>query len=191
MNSLWTIFISLLKIGAFTFGGGYAMIPLIEAEMIQKRSWLNREEFINLLIMAQSIPGPIALNTAVFVGYKTRGWKGAFAALLGVVIPSFVIILLIATVFTDFKDNHYVAAAFKGMRPAVVALIAAPLIGMSKGMSWWKILLAVGAAAAIWLAGLSPIWFIFAGAVVGVAWSFRNEGVEERVDTKKEKEEKL
>ncbi|MBO5662205.1 MAG: chromate transporter [Tidjanibacter sp.] len=191
MSSLWTIFISFLKIGAFTFGGGYAMIPLIEAEMIQKRSWLNREEFINLLIMAQSIPGPIALNTAVFVGYKTRGWKGAFAALLGVVIPSFVIILLIATVFTDFKDNHYVAAAFKGMRPAVVALIAAPLIGMSKGMSWWKILLAVGAAAAIWLAGLSPIWFIFAGAVVGVAWSFRNEGVEERVDTKKGKEEKL
>ena len=191
MNSLWTIFISFLKIGAFTFGGGYAMIPLIEAEMIQKRSWLNREEFINLLIMAQSIPGPIALNTAVFVGYKTRGWKGAFAALLGVVIPSFVIILLIATVFTDFKDNHYVAAAFKGMRPAVVALIAAPLIGMSKGMNWWKILLAVGAAAAIWLAGLSPIWFIFAGAVVGIAWSFRSEGAEERVDTKKGKEEKL
>ena len=191
MNSLWTIFISFLKIGAFTFGGGYAMIPLIEAEMIQKRSWLNREEFINLLIMAQSIPGPIALNTAVFVGYKTRGWKGAFAALLGVVIPSFVIILLIATVFTDFKDNHYVAAAFKGMRPAVVALIAAPLIGMSKGMSWWKILLAVGAAAAIWLAGLSPIWFIFAGAVVGIAWSFRSEGAEERVDTKKGEEEKL
>ncbi len=191
MSSLWTIFISFLKIGAFTFGGGYAMIPLIEAEMIQKRSWLNREEFINLLIMAQSIPGPIALNTAVFVGYKTRGWKGAFAALLGVVIPSFVIILLIATVFTDFKDNHYVAAAFKGMRPAVVALIAAPLIGMSKGMSWWKILLAVGAAAAIWLAGLSPIWFIFAGAVVGIAWSFRNEGVEKMVDTKKGEEEKL
>ena len=191
MNSLWTIFISFLKIGAFTFGGGYAMIPLIEAEMIQKRSWLNREEFINLLIMAQSIPGPIALNTAVFVGYKTRGWKGAFAALLGVVIPSFVIILLIATVFTDFKDNHYVAAAFKGMRPAVVALIAAPLIGMSKGMSWWKILLAVGAAAAIWLAGLSPIWFIFAGAVVGIAWSFRSEGADERVDTNKGEEEKL
>lgn len=191
MSSLWTIFISFLKIGAFTFGGGYAMIPLIEAEMIQKRSWLNREEFINLLIMAQSIPGPIALNTAVFVGYKTRGWKGAFAALLGVVIPSFVIILLIATVFTDFKDNHYVAAAFNGMRPAVVALIAAPLIGMSKGMSWWKILLAVGAAAAIWLAGLSPIWFIFAGAVVGIAWSFRNEGVEKMVDTKKGEEEKL
>ena len=189
MNSLWTIFTSFLKIGAFTFGGGYAMIPLIEAEMIQKRGWLTREEFINQLTIAQSIPGPIALNTAVFVGYKTRGVKGAFAALLGVVIPSFVIILLIATVFTDFKDNHYVAAAFKGMRPAVVALIAAPLIGMSKGMSWWKIALAVGVAAAIWLVGLSPIWFIFVGALAGIAWSFRSEGAKERTDTKKGEEE--
>lgn len=165
-----------MKIGAFTFGGGYAMIPLIEAEMIQKRGWLTREEFINQLTIAQSIPGPIALNTAVFVGYKTRGTKGALAALLGVVIPSFVIILLIATIFTDFKDNPTVAAAFKGMRPAVVALIAAPLIGMSRGMSWWKIALALGASVVIWLLGVSPIWFIFAGAVVGIAWSFRSEG---------------
>ncbi len=174
-TSLWTIFSSFLKIGAFTFGGGYAMIPLIEAEMIEKRGWLTREEFWNQLTIAQSIPGPIALNTAVFVGYKTRGVKGAFAALLGVVIPSFVIILLIATVFTEFKDNPTVTAAFKGMRPAVVALIAAPLISMAKGMNWWKIALALGAAAVIWLLGVSPIWFIFAGAVVGICYSFRPE----------------
>lgn len=175
MASLWTIFISFLKIGAFTFGGGYAMIPLIEAEMIQKRGWLTREEFINQLTIAQSIPGPIALNTAVFVGYKTRGVKGALAALVGVVIPSFFIILLIATIFTDFKDNPTVAAAFKGMRPAVVALIAAPLLNMAKGMSWWKIALALGASVIIWLLGVSPIWFIFIGAVVGILWSFRPE----------------
>ena len=179
MTSLRSIFFSFLKIGAFTFGGGYAMIPLIEAEMIQKRGWLSREEFINQLTIAQSIPGPIALNTAVFVGYKTRGLKGAVAALLGVVIPSFVIILLIATSFTEFKDNHFVAAAFKGMRPAVVALIAAPLINMAKGMSWWKIVLALAAAAAIWQLGLSPVWFIFGGALVGIAWSFRPEGRKE------------
>lgn len=179
MTSLWSIFFSFLKIGAFTFGGGYAMIPLIEAEMIQKRGWLNHEEFINQLTIAQSVPGPIALNTAVFVGYKTRGVKGAFAALIGVVIPSFFIILLIATCFTDFKDNNIVAAAFKGMRPAVVALIAAPLINMAKGMNWWKILLALAAATLIWLLGLSPIWFIFLGALVGIAWSFRPEGREE------------
>ncbi len=176
MTSLWTIFASFLKIGAFTFGGGYAMIPLIEAEMIQKRGWLTREEFINQLTIAQSIPGPIALNTAVFVGYKTRGVKGALSALVGVVIPSFFIILLIATCFTEFKDNAVVAAAFKGMRPAVVALIAAPLIGMAKGMSWWKIALALAVSVVIWLLGVSPIWFIFVGALVGIGWSFRPEG---------------
>ena len=155
------------------------MIPLIEAEMIQKRGWLSREEFINQLTIAQSVPGPIALNTAVFVGYKTRGIKGALAALVGVIIPSFVIILLIATCFTNFKDNPTVAAAFKGMRPAVVALIAAPLINMAKGMSWWKIALALVAAVVIWQLGLSPIWFILGGAIVGIAWSFRPEGRKE------------
>lgn len=151
------------------------MLPLIEAEMIQKRGWLTREEFLSQLTIAQSIPGPIALNTAVFVGYKTRGCKGALAALVGVIIPSFFIILLIATTFTEFKDNHIVAAAFKGMRPAVVALIAAPLISMAKGMSWWKIVLALGAATVIWLLGVSPIWFIFVGAIVGICYSFRPE----------------
>lgn len=178
MTSLGEIFFSFLKIGAFTFGGGYAMIPLIEAEMINRRGWLTREEFYGQLAIAQSIPGPIALNTAVFVGYKTRGVRGALAALFGVVIPSFVIILLIATVFTEFKDNHYVAAAFKGMRPAVVALIAAPLINMARGMSWWKIALAIATAVVIWMAGLSPVWFIFAGALVGLVWSFRSEGAD-------------
>ncbi len=175
MTPLWTIFTSFLKIGAFTFGGGYAMIPLIEAEMIERRGWLTREEFWNQLTIAQSIPGPIALNTAVFVGYKTRGVKGALAALVGVVIPSFVIILLIATSFADFKDNNVVVAAFKGMRPAVVALIAAPLISMAKGMNWWKIALALAVSVVIWLLGISPIWFIFVGALVGIAWSFRGE----------------
>lgn len=151
------------------------MIPLIAAEMIERRGWLTSEEFLGQLTIAQSIPGPIALNTAVFVGYKTRGVKGAIAALIGVVIPSFFIILLIATTFADFKDNSVVAAAFKGMRPAVVALIVTPLIGMAKGMAWWKIVLALAAAVVIWLMGVSPIWFIFAGALVGVAWSFRPE----------------
>jgi chromate transporter len=112
------------------------------------------------------------------VGYKTRGVKGAFAALVGVVIPSFFIILLIATVFTDFKDNTTVAAAFKGMRPAVVALIAAPIINMTKGMQWWKIALALAVSVVIWLVGISPIWFIFVGALVGIGYSFRSEGKE-------------
>lgn len=178
MTRLREIFWSFLKIGAFTFGGGYAMIPIIEAEMIQKRKWLTRDEFINQLTIAQSIPGPIALNTAVFVGYKTRGTKGALAALVGVIIPSFLIILVIATYFVDFKDNHIVAAAFNGMRPAVVALIATPLINMAKGLNWWKILVALAAAAVIWLLGISPILFIIIGAGVGIAWSFRPTGAD-------------
>ena len=96
MQSLATIFVSFLKIGMFTFGGGYAMLPLIERELITKRKWIEQKEYLDLLTLAQSVPGPIAVNTAVFVGYKVRGLRGAAAALLGTVTPSFVIILVIA-----------------------------------------------------------------------------------------------
>jgi len=177
-SNIASLFGSFLKIGAFTFGGGYAMIPLIQAEMIERRGWLSREEFLNQLTLAQSIPGPIALNTAVFVGYKVGGVRGALASVAGVVLPSFCIILLIAVYFTDFRDNLYVDAAFKGMRPAVVALIMAPIFGLAKGLSWWKLLLAAVAAVAVWQLGVSPIWFIIAGAATGIIYSFRSEGKE-------------
>ena len=124
MQRLTTIFVSFLKIGMFTFGGGYAMLPLIERELITKRKWIEQKEFLDLLTLAQSVPGPIAVNTAVFVGYKVRGLRGAAAALLGTVTPSFVIILAIAIFFAGIRQNPVVDAAFKGMRPAVVALIA-------------------------------------------------------------------
>lgn len=189
MTSLWTIFTSFLKIGAFTFGGGYAMIPLIQAEMIERRGWLSHEDFMGQLAIAQSIPGPIALNMAVFVGFKTRGTKGALAALIGVVLPSFFIILLIATSFAEFKENSVVAAAFKGVRPAVVALIAAPLINMAKGMSWWKIGIAILAAFVIWRLGISPVWFILFGALVGILWSFRPTTNPQHTKGRKEDEE--
>jgi chromate transporter len=133
-----SLFTTFFKIGAFTFGGGFAMIPLIEREMIDRRGWIARGDFLELLALAQSAPGPIALNSAVFVGYKIAGYRGAFAAVAGVVLPSFVIILLIAIYFTDIRHNRYVEAAFKGMRPAVVALIAAPLLNLARGMRWWK-----------------------------------------------------
>jgi chromate transport protein ChrA len=102
---LWQLFISFLKIGAFTFGGGYAMVPLIEREVIDKRGWVEREDFLDLLTIAQSAPGPIALNTAVFVGYRIKGLKGAFASVAGIVLPSFVIILLVAIFFADIRQN--------------------------------------------------------------------------------------
>ena len=97
----WQLFASYLKIGFFGFGGGYAMLPLIEQELIAKRGWIEHKEFLDLLTLAQSVPGPIAINTSVFVGYKMRGLKGAVAALLGSVLPSFVIILAIALMFAD------------------------------------------------------------------------------------------
>ena len=164
------IFWSFLKIGAFTFGGGYAMIPLIQYEVISRRGWLTEQEFIDLLTIAQTAPGPIALNTAVFVGYKFRRYWGALAAVLGVVIPSFTIILVIAMFFAGIRDNVWVDAAFKGMRPAVVALIVAPIIGLTKGMHWVGLSIALATAVTVWYFGFSPIWLIIAGAIGGVLW---------------------
>lgn len=170
MRELIEILWSFLKIGAFTFGGGYAMIPLIQHEVINHRRWLREGEFVELLTIAQTAPGPIALNTAVFVGYKLRGYRGALAAVLGVVIPSFLIILVVAMFFADMRDNVWVDAAFKGMRPAVVALIVAPIVGLARGMNMWLIAVAAAIALVVWYFGLSPVWFLMAGALGGVLW---------------------
>lgn len=173
MRALVEIFWTFLKIGAFTFGGGYAMIPLIQHEVINHRRWLQDAEFVELLTIAQAAPGPIALNTAVFVGYKLRSYSGALMAVLGVVVPSFMIILAVAIFFADIRNNVWVDAAFKGMRPAVVALIVAPIVGLTRGMH--AVLLAVAAATAlvVWYYGLSPVWFLLAGALGGVLWVAR------------------
>ena len=168
---LWQLFISFLKIGAFTFGGGYAMVPLIEREVIDKKGWVKREDFLDLLTIAQSAPGPIALNTAVFVGYRIRGLKRALSALMGIVLPAFAIILLVAIFFADIRDNQYVDAAFKAMRPAVVALIVAPIVGLAKSMNYWLWIVAAVTALAIWYVGFSPIYVLIAGAVAGLLWT--------------------
>lgn len=177
---VWQLFITFFKIGLFTFGGGYAMIPLIEREVIERRGWIAKGEFLELLTVAQSAPGPIALNTAVFVGYKVRGYLGAFASVLGVVIPSFVVILLVAIFFANIRENRVVDAAFKAMRPAVVALIVAPIIGLARTLNVWLIAVSVGVAAAVWWLGFSPIYLLVAGAAAGVAWSVWSAGKEEQ-----------
>lgn len=168
MKELWRMFRSFFKIGLFTFGGGYAMIPIIEREVIDNRGWIDRDEFLELLTLAQSAPGPISLNTSVFVGYKMRGYAGALAALLGVVLPSFSIILVIAVYFSHIRDNAVVDAAFKGMRPAVVALIIAPIISLARGMGLWRYVVAALTALAIWYLGFSPIYLILAAALAGI-----------------------
>lgn len=172
MAELLKIFYSFFKIGLFTFGGGFAMIPLIEREVIERRGWIAKDDFVDMLVLAQSAPGPIALNTAVFAGYKVRGFAGAMAAVLGVVVPSFSIILLVAIFFANIRYNPVVDAAFKGMRPAVVALIVAPLMGIVKGMAWWAMAVVVAVGLMVWYFSISPIFFLVAGAAAGVIYVF-------------------
>lgn len=170
MKMLFELFRSFFKIGLFTFGGGYAMIPLIQREVIDRKGWIAAEEFLDLLTIAQSAPGPISLNTSVFVGYKLAGFRGALAAILGVVIPSFAIILAIALFFANIRDNALVDAAFKGMRPAVVALIVVPVISLARGMHLGLAVVIVAAALLVWGAGVSPILLLIAAALCGIGW---------------------
>ena len=120
---LWLLFATFFKIGAFTFGGGYAMIPLIQREVAEKRKWITDEEILEVVAIAESTPGPIAINSATFVGYKTCGFWGSFVCTLGVVLPSFIIILLIASLFRNFLKYRGVSALLSGIRPAIPALI--------------------------------------------------------------------
>ncbi len=160
------------KIGAFTFGGGYAMIPLIRNEVVDKKKWLDDDDFINMLALAQSAPGPISLNTAIFVGNKRLGFKGSLFCSAGIILPSFIIILIIAIVFTQFKENPVIESIFKGIRPAVVALIAAPLLGLGKSAgiklknSWIPVVVAV----AVWLLKISPVYIVLGAIVLGVLY---------------------
>lgn len=173
MRRFAELFWSFFKIGLFTFGGGYAMISIIEDEIIRRKQWIEHKEFLDLLALAQSAPGPIALNTSVFVGYKMYGYRGAVSALLGVSLPSFVIILTIAIFFAQFRYNPVVDAAFRGMRPAVVALIIAPILGFVKGMQWYMLAAAGVVAMLIWHLGISPIYILFTAAILGILFAAR------------------
>jgi chromate transporter len=132
MRFLLEIFVAFFKIGAFTFGGGHAMVPLIQKEVVDEKGWIEAEDFIDILALAQTAPGPVAANTSVFVGYKLVGIPGAVWALLGTVLPSFMVILAIAMYFTRIADSLVIRAAFSGIRPAVVALVASAAINIGK-----------------------------------------------------------
>jgi len=169
---LLRLFTTFFRIGLFTIGSGYAMIPLIQREVVDHRGWFTREEFLDQFAIAQSAPGPFALNTAVFVGYRMKGVKGALCALLGVTLPSFLVMLLIAGYLAGFRENRWVNAAFEGMRPAVLALIAVPFVRYVSGMKWWGVALALSVAAMIWLMGVSPMYLILGAGAVGVILTF-------------------
>lgn len=170
MGKSLDLFISFGKIGTFTIGGGYAMIPLIEREVIVNKKWIERKQFLELLTLAQSAPGPISLNISVFVGYKVNGIKGALAAISGIILPSFVIMLVIAIFFFRIRDNPTIIAVFKGIGPAVVALIIAPVLGLAKGLTLKQYILAALALASILYFKFSPAYLIIAGAVIGIIY---------------------
>ena len=163
------LFLIFLRIGLFTFGGGYAMIPAIESEIVDKRKWMDRKDFVDLLAMAQTCPGAMAVNISVFVGYKLRKLPGAIAATLGVALPSFLIILLVAMFFHTFQDNEVVKSIFNGIRPAVVALIAAPVFSMARAarIGWTNFWIPVACALLICLLGVNPIYVLVAAGMCG------------------------
>ncbi|NLM34778.1 MAG: chromate transporter [Clostridiales bacterium] len=169
------MFISFFKIGAFTLGGGYAMVALIQKEVVDNKKWVDKEEFVDMLALAQSSPGPLAVNTAVFVGYKTAGISGSIATTLGTVMPSFLIILLVAVFFIGIKDNPLVESIFKGLRPAVVALIASPIYSMAKNakVDRKNVIIPIIAAILVAFVDLSPIYIILIAAVGGIVYYSR------------------
>lgn len=172
MNLYWQSFTTFFKIGMFTLGGGYAMIPIIEAEVVDKYKWVSKEEFLDLIAIAQSCPGVFAINASIFIGYKLRKVRGALATSLGTALPSFLIILLIAMFFHHFQDNPVVAAIFRGIRPAVVALIAVPTFNLAKSakISWVNCWIPIAGALAIWLMGVSPILIILLAGIGGYVY---------------------
>ena len=165
----WTLFITFVRIGAFTIGGGYAMFPLIQREVVD-RGWMSKEEFIDLFAVAQSLPGVFAVNISIFVGYKLKKLTGSVICALGTILPSFLIILAIALFFTQFRENEWVEKAFKGLRPAVVALIAVPVITTARSLRLrgWVLVIPVVVALSIWLLSLSPVYIIIVAAAGGL-----------------------
>ena len=172
MNIYWDSFRTFFKIGLFTLGGGYAMIPLIEEEVVNKKQWVSKEEFLDLIAIAQSCPGVFAINISIFIGYKLRKIRGAIATSFGTALPSFLIILAIAVFFRHYEDNPVVAAMFRGIRPAVVALIAVPTFNLARSakISWTNCWIPIGGALLIWLLGVSPIYIILLAGLGGWAY---------------------
>ena len=188
----WQLFYTYLKIGTFTLGGGYAMLPLIQREVVERKGWIDEQEFLNMIALAQAAPGLIAVKSAIFIGWRVGGWKGVCGAVLGAVLPSFLIILAIAVVFRDWKELPAVEATFKGIRPAVVALIAAPLVKMATKAITQKsqisnitsqikaalpLLLSLTATLLIWLLHINPVWVILATIVLTLMVQWLNDRI--------------
>ena len=173
LKKLLQVFLSFFKIGAFTFGGGYAMIPLIQNEAVEKRGWVTDDDILEIIAIAESTPGPIAINSATFVGYRAAGVLGSACATLGVVLPSFVIILLISFVLKQFQDIMAVQYAFMGIRAGVLALLCKSLWTMYKKSpkGWVSYVVMAGAFVLTAIFDINVIFVIIGCAVFGLVTS--------------------
>lgn len=172
------LFWSFFKVGAFTIGGGYAMIPLMQRELVDKHHWMSEEEFLDHVSLSQTMPGVFAVNMASMVGYRLRRGGGAVAAVVGNIVAPIAAILLIAIFLRSFREVPVVDHIFMGLRPAVVALIAAPVFTMARSakVTWSNCWIPIVCALAIWLLGVSPVWVVLAAIAAGLIWGkIKNE----------------
>ena len=173
MVSLWQIFLVFAKIGAFTIGGGYAMIPLIQNELT-RRQWIAEEELPDIIAIAQSAPGLLSVNVSIFAGYKLRGLKGSVVATLGSILPAFVIILVIAVLLNNYQDNPVIIRIFKGIRPVVVSLIAVPMVNMARknNKTWWAWAISIVSMLLVAFLNVSAIYVLMVVIVLAFAVAF-------------------
>lgn len=170
MKILIDMFITFFKIGAFTLGGGYAMLPIIQKEVVEKKKWIGETEFLDMVAISQSAPGPLAVNISAFVGQKMKGLMGLITSTLGAILPSFIIIILVASVFLGIENSPVVQRVFQGIRPAVVALIAVPVISMGKTAKVNKknFIIPLSAAVLVAVFKITPIYVILGAAAIGI-----------------------
>jgi chromate transporter len=171
-EKLRTVFWSFCKIGALLFGGGYAMLPLLEREITEKRKWATQEEMVDTFALAQLIPGVVAINTSLFIGHRLRGWRGTLAAMLGIIAVPFIVILVYAMAFDYFRDTQWLAHATAGLRPAVAGM----MLGMAytlfrrTGTTWLGVVAAIVVVLLVLGLGVSAVQVIVGGVVLGLGW---------------------
>lgn len=176
MATFRQIFLVFAKIGAFTIGGGYAMLPLIKNELVS-RGWMEEDDFADITALAQSAPGLLAVNISIFAGYRLRGTAGSIVATIGSILPSFLIILTIAAAFSGYQDNPTVVSIFKGIRPVVVALIAVPVIDMAKqsGKKWWAWVMSAVVMVLVAFLNISPMIILPVVIAASAAVTYRRK----------------
>ena len=183
MGIIASLLLSMLKVGCFAFGGGYAIIALLENEFISKRGWIEHDEFMSVVAIAESTPGPIAINVATYIGYKLKGFAGAVIATVGICIPSFVIMYLVSLFYEQFMEITLVAAAFKGIQICVVYLIASAGLKMLKKMKKTPFNIIIFSVTCVGMIlctvfniQISSLWFILAAGILGLLMFFIRKG---------------